>query len=96
MVCHYPINFQNLFTDMICKIGDGVGPSESKLEGSYTIQECINAVKESYPNANGATISSPCKEGTCKCYAEFGMTGWNFERTDYQSCMFKEGNICAL
>ena len=31
-----------------CKIGDGTGGSETKLNGLYTIQECIKAVKEKY------------------------------------------------
>ena len=37
-----------------CEIGDGVGESETKLTGLFTIQQCVDAVKgglisESFP-----------------------------------------------
>ena len=72
--------------DGACQIGDGVGGSEKKLTGSYTIQQCIDAVKVQYPTANGVTRSEPCPD-KCSCYAEFAMTGWN-SATSWQSCMF--------
>ena len=70
----------------MCKIGDGIGGSEKKLPGSYTIQQCIDAVRLQYPNANGATRTEPCPN-ECECYAEFGMTGWNRDQY-WQSCIF--------
>ena len=72
--------------DGVCQIGDGVGGSEKKLKGSYTIQQCIDAVKVQYPTANGVTRSEPCPN-KCSCYAEFAMTGWNDVKS-WQSCMF--------
>ena len=69
-----------------CQIGDGVGGSEKKLKGSHTIQQCIDAVRLQYPNANGATSTEPCPN-ECECYAEFGMSEWNSDQS-WQSCMF--------
>ena len=89
------LHYSDISTDMECKIGDGIGESETKLEGSYTIQECIDVVQQTYPNANGVTTSNPCKSEECKCYAEFGMTHWNEDKKQWQSCMFKEGNLNA-
>ena len=75
---------------MDCKIGDGTGGSEIELEGLHTTQECITAVKELYPQANGATMPNPCPD-ECSCYAEFDMKKWNNSKS-WQSCIFKEGN----
>ena len=72
--------------DGVCQIGDGVGGSEKKLKGSYTIQQCIDAVRVQYPTANGVTRSEPCPN-EWSCYAEFAMTGWNDVKS-WQSCMF--------
>ena len=36
---------------MVCKIGDGKGSSEKLIGGSYTIQECIEIVKEQHPTS---------------------------------------------
>ena len=69
-----------------CQIGDGVGGSEKKLTGFYTIQQCSDAVKLQFPNANGFTRSEPCPN-QCQCFAEFGMTGWDSKR-NWQSCKF--------
>ena len=71
-----------------CQIGDGVGVggSEKKLTGFYTIQQCIDAVKLQHPNANGFTRSEPCPN-QCQCFAEFGMTGWD-SKQNWQSCRF--------
>ena len=71
----------------VCKIGDGVGGSEKKLSDLYTLQQCIDAVRLQYPNANGATMNLPCDgpANKCECYAEFGMTGWNSDQS-WQSC----------
>ena len=71
-----------------CQIGDGVGigGSEKKLTGFYTIQQCSDAVRLQFPNANGFTRSEPCPN-RCQCFAEFGMTGWD-SKQNWQSCMF--------
>ena len=39
-----------------CKSGVGVGDSEVQLTGYFTEENCISAVKERYPTANGATM----------------------------------------
>ena len=53
---------------MVCKIGDGKGSGNSeKLIGvSFTIQECVDTVKQQHPTANGATMSNPCPN-KCAC-----------------------------
>ena len=71
-----------------CKIGDGKGGSDSseiRMSGNYTIQECINAVKEQHPTANGATMSKTCPN-KCSCWAEFEMQIW--VGSEHQSCLF--------
>ena len=74
-----------------CPLGDGVGGYETHIVGSFTVEGCINAVKEQYPSANGATMEAECPN-SCSCWAEFGMTGWS--GTSYQSCMFNsEGEL---
>ena len=78
-----------------CKIGDGVGDSEVQLSGKFTKENCIIAVREQYPSANGATYKANCPS-ECKCYAEFGMTTWS-SSSDWQSCMFSEGeSACGI
>ena len=77
--------FSGYTTD--CRIGDGYGSSE-KWVGHYTKENCITAVREKYPTANGATMHANCPS-TCGCWAEFGMKSWG--GSSYQSCMFIEG-----
>ena len=77
---------------LYCPLGDGIGGTEISLGGTFTEEDCIAAVKEQYPSANGATMAANCPN-TCSCYAEFGMTGWNTD-TYWQSCMFNsEGEL---
>ena len=85
MPCFISILWINLET--VCKVGDGIGGNEIQLSGTYTIQECIEAVKEQHPTANGATMDANCPN-KCRCWAEFGMTTWS--GTTYQSCKFFE------
>ena len=74
------------------KDGDGSGSSEIKLEGTYTIQDCIATVKAKHPKANGITVDKPCIN-KCNCYAEFSMSGWLTGRARHQACIFeKPGN----
>ena len=74
----------------MCFYGDGYGGSEIKLLGRYTKQECIDAVRRQYPNANGAKMSRYLQHR--ECYAEFGMKDWRREedwKLDvWKSCMF--------
>ena len=76
-----------------CKIGDGVGDSEVKLSGKFTKENCILAIKEQYPTANGATMDADCPS-ECNCYAEFGMASWN-DSKKYTSCIFIPGEQCC-
>ena len=80
----------SLFTDAVCKIGDGIGGSEIIISRNRTINQCYKRVKQLYPNANGITMGNPCLNG-CACFAEFNMTGWS--GTSHQSCMFLKGNF---
>lgn len=81
--------------DVVCRIGDGVGGPEVFLSKNYTVNVCHNAVRQAYPDANGATMTNPCDNG-CSCYAEFNMTGWGiylgWGSKTFQSCMFLKGN----
>ena len=36
-------------------------------------------------------MSQPCIN-ECKCYAEFGMTGWNLNRQEFQACILDTEN----
>ena len=77
------------FSAYTCKNGDGKGDSEKQLSGTYTKENCISAVREQHPTANGATMDTRADEnGEANCFAEFRMTGWN-PNSNYQSCMFK-------
>ena len=68
-----PVSYDKIWYKM-CNIGDGYGSESSNigLWGYYTIQECINAVKEQHPTANGAAMSKTCPN-KCSCWAEFKM-----------------------
>ena len=79
---NWKFNIFIAFSAYTCKIGDGNGHRELKLSGRYTKENCITAVREQHPTANGATM-----DAGFKCYAEFEMTGWN-SLSGYQSCMF--------
>ena len=71
-----------------CRVGDGIGGTETRLSGEFTKENCIIAVREQYPTANGATMDANCPS-KCRCWAEFGMKNWI--GSSYQSCMFIEG-----
>lgn len=77
----------------MCKTGDGTaGPKGSETDTQQlfsSLKECINYVKENYPDANGATIQTDCTD-SCKCFAEFGMVDWN-TNSKYKSCMYEPG-----
>jgi len=64
----------------LCKTGDAsVGTHNEELDGRFTEAGCIAAVKQEHPDANGATFENPCNGsgGKCRCFANFGMEGWN-------------------
>ena len=86
--------------DTDCRSGDGVGGSQVEVDvsGTFTKEKCIIAVKEEYPNANGATFESEtdCEDAglqdECECYANFEMESWN-DSGYYESCMFIESEF---
>lgn len=63
--------------------GDGTGGTEAYVADTATAMECVNAVLEFHPDANGATYAS---DGNA-CYAEFGMTGPN-DSEAWHTCLF--------
>ena len=63
--------------------GDGTGGTEAYVADTSTAMECVNAVLEFHPDANGATYAS---DGNA-CYAEFGMTGPN-DSEAWHTCLF--------
>ena len=56
------------------------------ISGSYTQQECIDAVRVQHPDANGFTRDEPCHP-KCNCFAQIGMTAWS-PSTGSHSCVF--------
>ena len=81
----------SIFKDLECKIGDGIGGSEINTEELFSsLQECIDHVKENYPDANGVTFETSCTD-SCECYAENAMYTWNTGEefvNNYVSCKF--------
>ena len=80
--------------DETCQIGDAIGNviKKQELEGLYSLQKCIIAVREQHPFANGIQITNPCPN-KCLCYAIYGMSGWNTTVSAYKSCMITKGNF---
>ena len=71
------------------KDGDGTGGSEEKLDGEYdTAEECVNAVLEKKPEANGVTYGVLGDTREKECFAEFKM-----EQSDgnskWKSCVLR-------
>ena len=48
------------FSDVDCRLGDGVGGEEYDAGTEMTMEECINEVKTNFPDANGITMDQPC------------------------------------
>ena len=77
-----------------CQKGNGIGgpgSSDKWISNRVTARQCIEAVRSKYPTANGATIQNSCKK--CRCWAEFGMTGWNrtdFNKRHFWGCKFND------
>ena len=49
-----------------CQNKDGGGQNKVRVNGQYTVQECIEAVKKNHATANGATSDKPCNN-KCAC-----------------------------
>ena len=80
------ITFSAFKTD--CRFGDGNGGTETKLSGKFTMDNCIKAVREQHPTANGAKMNTYCPS-TCSCYAN--MPGYDdYSSSGYQSCIFSD------
>jgi len=98
IVCGTIIMLETAADDIVgrCQRGDGVGGSEKKLSGSYSRQQCIEAVRSQFPYANGFTFGSWSSYGSCgtrcECYAEFNMIDWDNKRT-WESCTFSNEPI---
>jgi len=65
--------------------GDGTGGHESSIGTANSPEQCLTMVRDQCPDANGATIS---RRGDGPCYCEFGMTGVDSARRNWQSCRF--------
>ena len=91
-----PSNISSEQAEIICKVGDGTnnagGSTDTRIEPpmSFTIDECIAAVKEQHPTANGATMNKDCTATDampkCSCWAEFNMNSWS--GSNHWSCMW--------
>ena len=94
MVCFYkPSLVHKFLLDETCQTGSATGDTIKiqQLTGLYTLRECITAVRQQHPIANGIQITSPCPNN-CSCYAVYGMTGWN-TTSSYTSCLLTRGNV---
>ena len=68
--------------------GDGTSDKEEKLEGEYdTAKECVDAVLEKKPDANGVTYGVLDDSRQKECYAEIGMVDTN-DDSKWKSCIF--------
>ena len=76
-----------------CQLGDGISDREEQLSGTFNMENCIIAVREQHPTANGATTEAHCTN-ECQCWAKFGMESWS--GSTYQSCLFIEGEYCVV
>ena len=75
-----------------CQLGDGISDREEQLSGTFDKENCIIAVREQHPTANGATTEAHCTN-ECQCWAKFGMKSWS--GTSYQACMFYPGEYSS-
>ena len=72
-----------------CEIGDGVGGTEEYISSVESIAECVELVKATRPDANGATVSKALPGG---CYAEFGMEESNGSDS-YWTCKIEQACV---
>ena len=66
-------------------MGDGKGGTEKKIGKYDTFAECIAAVKDQQPTANGVTWGKG-KSRKGQCYAEFGQTSTKASKV-WQNCV---------
>ena len=66
-------------------MGDGKGDTEAYISKFKTLAECVAAVKEQKPTANGVTWG---KGKSGQCYAEFGQTSTK-SSTKWQNCVIE-------
>ena len=85
-----------------CQRGNGIGGQGSTdrwISNSYTVKQCVDAVRSQYPTANGFTTAYKCPNG-CKCWAEFEMTGWSHNIASIETrkaCKFNDkGNHISV
>jgi hypothetical protein len=73
-------------------VGDGTGGTEANLGTVSSMTECVELVRSSDPNANGATMSNPANGGSSfSCYKELGQTGDN-DSTSWVNCEITPGS----
>ena len=68
-------------------MGDGKGGTETKIGKYDTFAECVAAVKEQKPTANGVTWGKG-KSRKGQCYAEFGQTSTKSSKV-WQNCVIE-------
>ena len=67
-------------------VGDGTGGTEFKIGNYDSFAECVEAVKEQEPTANGVTYGVLTADLQKQCYAEYGQTSHN-DNTKWKNCM---------
>ena len=74
--------------------GDGTGPGRKYkyLGWTNSRDHCLALVLQKHKGANGVTYSGS-STGKNYCYANFGVTGATGEKYDWQTCIFRQGNI---
>ena len=68
-------------------MGDGKGGTETKIGKFDTFAECVAAVKDQKPTANGVTWGKG-KSRKGQCYAEFGQTKTKSSKV-WQNCVIE-------
>ena len=62
------------------------------MAGPYTLQECIDVVRNNYPGAEAFSRPEPCHSTVgekCACMAQIGIAGVNWNPSNgYHSCVF--------
>uniref|UniRef100_A0A7S1ITE3 Uncharacterized protein n=1 Tax=Eutreptiella gymnastica TaxID=73025 RepID=A0A7S1ITE3_9EUGL len=79
------------------KVGNGMGGHEELVGTVSSLKQCVGAVKERFPSANGVSVAAAVETGkTGACYAKIDMTNIPGTATAWRTCMFPVPNAGIL